>query len=379
MADKLEPPNLSILHVLTLNGRNGEYGGPVRVARELCTELNARGFETHIFSGAVQGSDPVAKDGLSESFVHVKPLSEKFGVSSLWSRKLFRPLIHLIKESDLIHIHFARDLIPFLTGILAIIYRKPFVAQTHGMIISDGRISTRIVDFMVTRPVINKSKKILVLTEKELKDARNLNFKPVLEILPNGIKVDLEKQIINERSHRVIFCSRLEKRKRVDRFLELSSRCANSSLSFEIYGPNGGELEGIEDAIMREEPGKKLAYKGALKPSEVMEVLEAADLLILPSDNEPFPMIVLEALAVGTPVLVMGSCGISEELASFCKEFVSSSDDVNGLIESMNKILEFNSDHNPERIRFFANAKFGIVNIVNKLELFYKQSLGSEK
>ena len=35
---EVEPRN-KVLHVLTLNGRNGEYGGPVRVARELCFEL----------------------------------------------------------------------------------------------------------------------------------------------------------------------------------------------------------------------------------------------------------------------------------------------------------------------------------------------------
>ena len=61
-------PHLNVLHVLTLNGRNGEYGGPVRVARELCTELNRRGYATHIFSGALFNSTPIPIAGLPESF-----------------------------------------------------------------------------------------------------------------------------------------------------------------------------------------------------------------------------------------------------------------------------------------------------------------------
>ena len=56
---------MRILHVLTLNSRNGEYGGPVRVARELCRELNNLGHVTHIFSGALTGFEPEAVPDLS--------------------------------------------------------------------------------------------------------------------------------------------------------------------------------------------------------------------------------------------------------------------------------------------------------------------------
>ena len=114
MQAAIDSPQLRILHVLTLNGRNGEYGGPVRVARELCQELNSRGHKTHIFSGALLGSEPAPGSELSESYIHVKPITKNLKVSSLWSWKLISPLKNLIRESDVIHIHFARDLVPFL-------------------------------------------------------------------------------------------------------------------------------------------------------------------------------------------------------------------------------------------------------------------------
>ena len=125
MSVNIDSQPLSILHVLTLNGRNGEYGGPVRVAREICTELNSRGHATHIFSGALKDSEPVSKPGLLESFILVKPISGKLSVSSLWSWKLIKPLNKLINGSDIVHIHFARDLIPFLAAFLAILKKKP--------------------------------------------------------------------------------------------------------------------------------------------------------------------------------------------------------------------------------------------------------------
>ena len=85
MPTAVDSSRLNVLHVLTLNGRNGEYGGPVRVARELCTELHSRGHATHIFSGALRGSEPNPRHGLSESFVLLKPILKKLPVSSLWS------------------------------------------------------------------------------------------------------------------------------------------------------------------------------------------------------------------------------------------------------------------------------------------------------
>jgi hypothetical protein len=67
--------NLRVLHVLTLNTKNGDYGGPVRVARELCRELSARRYDTEIFSGALKGNEPVPFEGLNESYVYVKSIN----------------------------------------------------------------------------------------------------------------------------------------------------------------------------------------------------------------------------------------------------------------------------------------------------------------
>ena len=192
MANLHTDPKIRILHVLTLNGRNGEYGGPVRVAREICAELEKRGFITHIFSGALSGSEPLAPNGLNESYVLVQPLSKRFATSTLWSFRLIKNLIRLIKNSDLVHIHFARDLIPFLTAIVSIILKKPFVIQTHGMVIYDGRLSTRVLDFILTRRLMNKSFTNLVLSTKEQSDIIRLNTKSKLRILPNGININIE-------------------------------------------------------------------------------------------------------------------------------------------------------------------------------------------
>ena len=379
MPTTAESPQLNILHVLTLNGRNGEYGGPVRVARELCQELNSRGHKTHIFSGALLGSEPLPSAELSESFIHVKPITQKLKVSSLWSWKLIRPLRKLIIDSDLVHIHFARDLVPFLAAFLAIILRKPFITQTHGMIISDGRISTQLIDLLLTRPMINKSRLNLVLTDYEASAVRKLRIKSPSTKLPNGVAIRDEVLPNHNLIKRVIFCSRLDKRKGVEKFIELAEHFKDYDLSFEIYGPDGGELNFVKSEVQKKNISNILKYKGSLPSDEVKNLLQHVDLLILPSKDEPFPMVILESLAVGTQVLVMPSCGIASQIRDFEAAFVAESEDQKGILDSFKKF--FNSGFelkSREAIRELCRDKFGISSVTDQLLQNYKKALFNE-
>jgi len=361
---------------LTLNGLNGEYGGPVRVARELCAELNRRGHDTHIFSGALKGSEPIAHPGLSESYVVVKPLSKKKAVSSLWSWRLTSSLRAEIRKADIVHIHFARDLIPFLAAAIAIILRKPFVTQTHGMIISDGRSSTRITDKFLTRPLINKSQTNLVLTGIELAAVSQLGVKSPSAVLPNGISVSQEETYSERTGKKVVFCSRLDKRKGVSKFIELADTYRDSGLRFEIYGPDGGELQLVKNEIHTRNLQGSLMYMGALPSREVYQVLRTADLLVLPSKDEPFPMIILEALAVGTPVLVMPSCGFADTLKSYDGNFVAVTEDHVGLAATFQNQYESNFlSKTPQEIVDFCESNFGIGNVTSQLLEKYRKAI----
>ncbi len=372
----IDTSQLNVLHVLTLNGRNGEYGGPVRVARELCQELNSRGHKTHIFSGAILSSEPILNTELTESFVYVKPITQKLKVSSLWSWKLIPSLKKLISNSDVIHIHFARDIVAFLAAFLAINLRKPFITQTHGMILSDGRFSTRVTDSLLTRPLINKSRLNLVLTDYEELALKKIRIKSPSTKLPNGLAIRGEVSPRNNLIKRVAFCSRLDKRKGVDKFIYLAEQFKKSGLSFEIYGPDSGELNFVKSEIENKNISNILKYKGSLPSNEVQNMLQEVDLLILPSKDEPFPMVILESLAVGTQVLVMPSCGFASQLRDYEAAFVATSEDQNGLLDSFQKFVDSGFElKSREATRTFCRDKFGISSVTDKLVENYIKAL----
>jgi glycosyltransferase involved in cell wall biosynthesis len=368
---------LRILHVLTLSGAHGEYGGPNRVAFEMCTNLQSRGHEVHIFTGALADSIPALRSHLDESFEIVRPLVKSFPIASLWSHRIPGRLFRLIKQVDLVHIHFARELIPVMTALLCIFLRKPFVTQTHGMVIIDGRKSTIIFDFLLTRFALNHSGTNFVLTDQERKEIEPLAFKCPMAQLPNGISVPpihITRKV-NE-IPRIVFCSRLHPRKRPDWFLGLAKAAHTRGLiaSFEIYGPDNGSLFQIQKDIASDAHLKRLEYKGSLRPQQVSEVLENCDLLVLPSENEPFPMIVLEALSVGTPVLIMPSSGIADLIASHRSDFVVSDDSEASLHIAFADLFNRIADTEIRRsVRNLCKELFDISKVVDDLEVSYEE------
>jgi glycosyltransferase involved in cell wall biosynthesis len=371
--------SLRILHVLTLSGARGEYGGPNKVARELCSELQKRGHETQIFTGAQAHSIPEQNQGLVEIFEIVRPLYNRFPVSTLWSNKLPKKLFSLIKSSDVVHIHFARDLIPVLTAFICTLLRKPYFTQTHGMVIQDNRLFTKIFDLLFTRFALKNSRSNFVLSSQELAEISPLHFDCPNEILPNGIQVletygfKVEPTIPN-----IIFCARLHARKRPYWFLNLAKQAYQNGLeaNFLIYGPDGGQLQDIEKHIRSNPNLARVEYRGSLAPNEVQKVLSQSAMLVLPSENEPFPMIVLEALSVGTPTLIMPSCGIAKMIKKDHPELIAESEDQQGLFSAFTHLFNKGfGENNRTAYRNLCKQLFDIKIIAAALEDFYRKAV----
>lgn len=381
MIQNLDAAPLHILHVLTLSGKNGEYGGPNRVAREICKALDRSQFKTRIFSGAMRFSLPIPEDNLDEEYVIVSPIWNQFPISSLCSKKILFALWRQIRRSDLVHIHFARDLIPILAAIICRIQRKPYVTQTHGMVVPDTRKIALIIDRIFVKSILGGSRTNFVLSDKELIDMHPLALRCPFVILPNGIQVPesvpLREPLI---TNRIAFCSRVQSRKRPELFLALAkySRVNYPELSFEIYGPDGGELPEVLRRLGEDLELKNTTYRGAIEPSQVTSVLSQIDLVVLPSVNEQFPMVVLESLSVGTPVLIMPSNGLAHLLEHDLPGTTCRSEDLEGLISAFHLLYkrEFLSGER-ENIQEFCRSTFQISSVTKSIENLYLKVLKS--
>jgi len=322
-----EPTKNMILHVLTLNSSDGSYGGPVRVAKEIVSELEALGFESKLIAG-IQDKVLISREASDKFYGYpVRQLLRKFPFSSLFSFSIARGLFQQISHAKVVHIHLARDLIPFFAAVVCLILRVPFVTQTHGMLDNEKTLTKKLIDKFLTNHILKSARTNFVLSEIEMVNMRSLFPNYRYRIIPNGIKITgIPELNHNTGKYKILFCSRLHPRKRPIFFIELakSTIAQSENYSFTIFGPDGGSLNEVKLAL-KEINSPLISYKGHLDSNQVLQVMAEYDLLILPSEKEPFPMAVIEALSVGVPVLVMEDCGLASRLkelpyTSLCRE-----------------------------------------------------------
>lgn len=342
------------------------------MARATCAQLQSYGHKVSIFSGTLRDSEPLSSSSLDEEFIAVSPLCERFPLSSLWSWKLIPELNRKIKEVDIVHIHFARDLIPIMAAIICIFQKKKYVSQTHGMVVQDKRLVTKVIDKTLVIYLLSKARINLVLNEFEKSRIIQVTDKLQLKILQNGVSVPrtmtskLPSSVL-----KVAFCSRLHPQKGIDKFLELVESQKNAKVEFEVFGSDGGDLWKIHEYMQLKGSNPKFSYRGVLKPNEVLGELSKVDIMVLPSFNENFPMVVLEALSVGVCVLVMPSCGIAKELSLFDKDFVSQSESTYGLIRTFERLKEKMVEMERSSIIEFCRETFSVEKVCQDLEETY--------
>jgi N-acetyl-alpha-D-glucosaminyl L-malate synthase BshA len=75
------------------------------------------------------------------------------------------------------------------------------------------------------------------------------------------------------------------------------------------------------------------------KQLDFVEVLQAADVFLLPSQNESFGLAALEALACGLPVVASRVGGVPEVIEDGVSGFLSAPGDVEGMAASVLKLL----------------------------------------
>jgi glycosyltransferase involved in cell wall biosynthesis len=179
---------------------------------------------------------------------------------------------------------------------------------------------TRIVDQLAARRLLRQASVSFALTREEEVALRSVTRGPLnVRLLRNGIDVgSVPVEPLSARAPRpeVLFCARLHPRKRVMSFAEMAIILLRRGLNaqFTVAGPDEGDLPRLRELIEREGAVGALRYIGPLSPEKARQRLAAADVFVLPSVNEPFPMTVLEAMSAGTPCVISDTCMIADDL-----------------------------------------------------------------
>jgi glycosyltransferase involved in cell wall biosynthesis len=142
------------------------------------------------------------------------------------------------------------------------------------------------------------------------------------------------------------FAGRLTAQKSLGRALEAVASADGVTLVIAGEGPDRPALEQRAHELGIAE---RVTFLGSQPRRLVVELFRAADATILSSSWENFPHTVVEALAVGTPVLAMEAGGVSEVVQDGVNGLLVPAGDSAGLAEAVRRY--FSDDTLRERLR----------------------------
>ena len=300
------------------------YGGSGAVAAELALALGRRGHEVHIISY----SSPFRLRGFAEnvSFHEVDlsstyPLLEYFPYSLALAVKQHE--VALREQLDILHVHYAIPHAPaaFLAKqMLEEDHDIKVVTTLHGTDITLVGLESSF--FTVTKFAIERSDAVTAVSEY-LRDATHREFgcaKCGIEVIPNFINLD-EYRPADPNSdkcahfappgHKVlVHISNFREVKRVPDVVRVFAQVREKIPAVLILAGDGPQRPEAEHEAEHLGVANDVRFLG--KVDAIAELLQAADLYLLPSRSESFGLSALEALACGVPVLASKVGGLPE-------------------------------------------------------------------
>ncbi len=321
---------MHILHLTPYYAPAYAYGGVVRSVEGMACALVRRGHAVTILTtdafdqhNRYTGAMDTVNGGIR--VVRARNLSARLrGRLNLSSPLSMRTLARdLLPQADVIHCHEFRTAENLLVTPVATRLGKSLVLSPHGTLALDtGRSGfKRAWDRLLSPALAQRFGQVIGLTDAEVEDARRLweTFGATARFsrIPNGVDLDeyanLPGREVFRQRYRLgdgpvcLFMGRLHMRKGVGVLVEAFKRANVPGAALVIAGPDEGILP-----ILQPKLDNRIILTGYLSGAERLAALAAADVLALPAVGEGLPMVALEAMAAGLPVILSPGCNLPE-------------------------------------------------------------------
>lgn len=357
------------------------FGGSGVVATELGKALARKGHHIHF----ITYSQPVRLGRFQENIYYHEvsvsdyPLFEFQPYETTLASKIFDVVKH--EGLDLLHVHYA---IPHASAaymaqqiLAAEGINIPFVTTLHG---TDITLIGKDPSFVpVVQFCINASNAVTAVSESlKASTLAHFHIEKNIEVVPNFIISDdilpskpEERRASYALASEPILChiSNFRKVKRVTDVIRVFEKVNETIPSKLLMVGDGPDRYACEQLCRSLGLCDRIIYLGKLR--ETRQVLELADVFILPSESESFGLAALEAMAVGVPVISSDTGGIPEVNRHGYSGFLSSVGDVEDMAKNTLTLLE-TAHKDTFRAQALEQAKtFSLERIVPRYEEIY--------
>ena len=355
--------NRSILHLIRT--MDPARGGPVEYLKQLAAVHTRMGIQVGILT--LDRTEPGWIRDLAASVIECGPSKGTYGFDA----RLEVRLTEVARSFAAIVVHGLWQYHGLCASRVASKVRVPYYVFPHGMLdpwfkksYPLKHLKKQAYWILAERKILERARAVLFTSEKESRLAETTFWPPGHYrrlIIPLGVpKAPSETEVLREaflhrfahlRGRRfLLFLGRLHPKKGCD-FLVQAFAEMRPPLDLVLAGPGASPQYTAE--LTRLAQGLPITFTGMIEGDVKAGALVSADALILPSHQENFGLVVAEALAFGTPVLVSEQVNIAEEVQSFGAGFVEP-DTLAGTRRLLARWLE----HGDSRMRAAALACF---------------------
>jgi glycosyltransferase involved in cell wall biosynthesis len=221
-------------------------------------------------------------------------------------------LVSLLRQprGTLVHVHVAHALVVELVRLACWLRRIPYVVHFHLDVDASGPAGRLLPAYKrwSLGPTLRRAARVIALTEgmRSFLHHRYRIPQDRIAVVRNGIDaafyVDRPAgpQDSTPEALRLLFVGRLAVQKNVPRLLRAMS-LVQADVELVLVGD--GEDRARHEQLVRDLRLQRVRFVGAQTPAEVLHWMTWAQVFVLPSDKEGMPLVALEAMAVGLPVL----------------------------------------------------------------------------
>jgi len=224
-----------------------------------------------------------------------------------------------VDDFDVIHAH-GMYAIPAgeIARLLAEMYGKPYIVTLHGGDVND--VMPKRIEYV---EILEKAAKVIFVSNAILQKAKSFGYSGKnAVVIPNGYdpeifkpmnKVEVRKRlgIYKEGYKYVGFVGNLIETKRADKLGEIFHLIQKEFPKVYFIVVGDGYLK---EKIQQETRDLEVLFTGRIEQKQVALYMNAMDVLILPSRNEGFGTVIIEAQACGTCVVGSSNGGIPEAI-----------------------------------------------------------------
>lgn len=370
-----------VLNVVTLASSTGKYGGPYDTSVRQALLASELGCDSTLFAGVLKGDEPEVNidcESLRSSFHRVRRLLPVRGFIGFHSWTAIRALVTEVRNADVVHVSVSRELVPISAVILAVVFRKRMLVQTHGMMTSRTSSMHRLLDLLI-RPLLIGAAGVIALTSTEAEELEAWFHRssPPISILGNPLPRGLHPRSRDAPSRGdVVFIARLHPRKRVDLFIGAANMSHRNGWDekYSVVGPDEGDLHLVHSAS--QDPGN-FFYEGTLSSAGVTERVRNCDVFVLSSENEPWGNVLAIAIASGVPVVVPESAALAKRVREYGAGIVVPDNDSTAIAIAVHSLLNSSEKYKTAcaGARNFAKLELSLEHQLTELSRLYELTI----